>query len=325
MKARIVGTGSYLPEEVRTNYDLEKTLDTNHDWIVARTGIVERRIAAADECTSDMATIAAQRAMDMAGISAEDIDLIVMGTITGDYPWPATACIVQANLGAKKAFAYDVSAACSGFLFALSSANDYIMAGHGKRVLVIGAETLSRAIDWTDRNTCILFGDGAGAVLLEAQEGDSGVLSCHLHSDGNFLELLYQPGFGTKYPVSVPGIEAKLAYLKMQGNEVFKVAVRSLTQVSKEALAANGYTSADVAQFIPHQANLRILEATTKRLGLTKEQSFINVHKYGNTSGATIPIAIDEAYHQGLLKEGDLILSAAFGGGFTWGSALIRW
>ncbi|MDA3903862.1 MAG: ketoacyl-ACP synthase III [Desulfuromusa sp.] len=325
MKARIIGTGSYLPEQIRTNYDLEKMVDTNHDWIVARTGIEERRIAAADECTSDMATIAAQRAMDMAGVAAEDIDMIVMGTITGDYPWPATACIVQANLGAKNAFAYDLSAACSGFLYALSSANDFIMAGRGNRVLVIGAETLSRAVDWTDRNTCVLFGDGAGAILLEAQEGDSGVLSCHLHSDGNYLELLYQPGFGTKHPASVEGIEAKLSFLKMQGNEVFKVAVRSLTEVSKEALAANGYTSADVTQFIPHQANLRILEATTKRLGLTKEQSFINVHKYGNTSGATIPIAIDEAYRQGLLKEGDLILSAAFGGGFTWASTLIRW
>lgn len=325
MKARIVGTGSYLPEKVRTNYDLEKMVDTTHDWIVARTGIEERRIADAAECTSDMATVAAQRAMDMAGVSAEEIDLIVLGTITGDYPWPATACIVQANLGAKNAFAYDLSAACSGFLYALSNANDFIMSGRGKRALVIGAETLSRSVDWTDRNTCVLFGDGAGAVLLEAQESDSGVLSCHLHSDGNYLELLYQPGFGAKHPVSVEGIEARLSYLKMQGNEVFKVAVRSLTEVSKEALTANGYTSADVGQFIPHQANLRILEATTKRLGLTKEQSFINVHKYGNTSGATIPIAIDEAHQQGLLKEGDLILSAAFGGGFTWGSALIRW
>ncbi len=325
MKSRIVGTGSYLPEAIRTNYDLEKMVDTTHDWIVTRTGISERRIAAVDECTSDMATIAAQRALDMAGVSADEVDLIILGTLSGDYPWPATACIVQANLGAKNAYAYDVSAACSGFLYALSSANDFLVAGRGKRVLVIGAETLSRVVDWTDRNTCILFGDGAGAVLLEAQEGDSGVLSCHLHSDGNFLELLYQPGFGAKYPASASGVEAKLSFLRMQGNEVFKVAVRSLTEVSKEALAANGYTSADVAQFIPHQANLRILEATTKRLGLTKEQSFINVHKYGNTSGATIPIAIDEAYHQGLLKEGDLILSAAFGGGFTWGSALIRW
>ncbi len=325
MKSRIIGTGSYLPENIRTNYDLEKMVDTSHDWIVARTGIEERRIAADDQYTSDMGAIAAQRAMDMAGVTGEDIDLIVMGTITGDYPWPATACIVQDKLGAKNAFAYDVSAACSGFLFALSCADDYLMSGRGKRALVIGAETFSRIVDWTDRNTCVLFGDGAGAVLLEAQEGDSGVLSCHLHSDGKYFELLCQKGFGTKYPPSIEGIEAKLPFISMQGNEVFKVAVRSLTEVSKEALTANGFTSADVAQFIPHQANLRILEATTKRLGLTKEQSFINVHKYGNTSGATIPIAIDEAYQQGLLKEGDLLLSAAFGGGFTWASTLIRW
>ena len=325
MKARIIGTGSYLPEKVMTNYDLEKLVDTSHEWIVTRTGIEERRIVAEDQCTSDMATIAAQRAMKMAGVKADQIDLIVLGTITGDYPWPATACIVQANLGAKNAYAYDVSAACSGFLYALSSANDFIAAGHGKRALVIGAETLSRAVDWTDRNTCVLFGDGAGAVLLEAQDSASGVLSCHLHSDGSYLELLYQPGFGAKHPPSIAGIEAKLPYLKMQGNEVFKVAVRSLTEVSKEALKKNGVSSADVGQFIPHQANLRILEATTKRLKLTDKQCFINVNKYGNTSGATIPIAIDEAYHQGLLKEGDLILSAAFGGGFTWGSTLIRW
>ena len=325
MKARIIGTGSYLPEKVMTNYDLEKLVDTSHEWIVTRTGIEERRIVAEDQCTSDMATIAAQRAMKMAGVKADQIDLIVLGTITGDYPWPATACIVQANLGAKNAYAYDVSAACSGFLYALSSANDFIAAGHGKRALVIGAETLSRAVDWTDRNTCVLFGDGAGAVLLEAQDSESGVLSCHLHSDGSYLELLYQPGFGAKHPPSIAGIEAKLPYLKMQGNEVFKVAVRSLTEVSREALKKNSVTSADVGQFIPHQANLRILEATTKRLKLTDKQCFINVNKYGNTSGATIPIAIDEAYHQGLLKEGDLILSAAFGGGFTWGSTLIRW
>jgi len=218
-----------------------------------------------------------------------------------------------------------VSAACSGFLYALSSANDYIAAGRGKRALVIGAETLSRIVDWEDRNTCVLFGDGAGAVILEAQEGESGILSCHLHSDGNYLELLYQPGFGVKIPPSVESLDARAPYLKMQGNEVFKVAVRSLTEVSKEALAANNATSEDVGLFVPHQANLRILEATTKRLKLTEKQSFINVNKYGNTSGATIPIAIDEAYREGRIKEGDLLLSAAFGGGFTWASTLIRW
>ena len=325
MKARIIGTGSYLPEKILTNHDLEKMVETSDEWIVARTGIEQRRIAAENESTSDMATIAAQRAMEMAGVKADEIDLIVMGTITGDYPWPATACIVQANLGAANAFAYDVSAACSGFLYALSSANDFLVAGRGKKALVIGAETLSRFIDWTDRNTCVLFGDGAGAVLLEAQDGESGVLSCHLHSDGNYLELLYQPGFGATNPPTHEGIDARLPYLKMQGNEVFKVAVRSLTDVSNEALTFNGFASTDVAQFIPHQANRRILEATAKRLNLTDEQTFINVDKYGNTSGATIPIAIDEALQNGLLKEGDLLLSAAFGGGFTWGSALIRW
>lgn len=325
MRARITGTGSYLPERIMTNQELEQMVDTNSEWIVARTGIKERRIVADGECTSDMAVIAAQRAMEMAGVTADQIDLIVMGTITGDYPWPATACVVQAKLGASKAFAYDLSAACSGFLYALSNANDFIRSGHGRRVLVIGAETLSRAIDWTDRNTCVLFGDGAGAVVLEAGDEEAGILSCHLHSDGNYLELLYQPGFGAKHPASKEGLDSKLPYLKMQGNEVFKVAVRSLTEVSLEALAAHGYESSDVALFVPHQANRRILEATAKRLNLKDEQTFINVHKYGNTSGATIPVALDEANRQGLLKSGDLVLSAAFGGGFTWAAALLRW
>jgi 3-oxoacyl-[acyl-carrier-protein] synthase-3 len=248
-----------------------------------------------------------------------------MGTITGDYPWPATACIVQNNLGAKNAYAYDISAACSGFVYALSNAVDFLEAGRGKKALVIGSEILSRIIDWSDRNTCVLFGDGAGAVVLDLQEGDSGVLSSHMHSDGSYLELLYQPGFGTRHPASAEGIAEKMHTLKMQGNDVFKVAVRSLTEVSQEALTANGLSSADVDLFIPHQANRRILEATAKRLELTDEQCFINVHKYGNTSGATIPIGMDEANRQGLLKEGSLVLMAAFGGGFTWGSVLLRW
>ncbi len=325
MKARIIGTGSYLPEKVLTNFDLEKIVDTTNDWIVARTGIEERHIAAEGQSTSDMATEAARKAMAMAGVSPDQIDLIVVGTITGDYPWPATACIVQANLGASNAYAYDLSAACSGFLYALSAAADYINARPGSKAIVIGAETLSRIVDWTDRNTCVLFGDGAGAVVLESQEGESGILSSHLHSDGNFLELLYQPGFGSKHPSSVEGISEKLPYLKMQGNEVFKVAVRSLADVSNEALDANGFTSEQLKLFIPHQANRRILEATAKRLDLTPEQTFVNVNKYGNTSGATIPIALDEANQQGIFQEGDLILTAAFGGGFTWASSLIRW
>lgn len=325
MRARITGTGSYMPEKILTNADIEKMVDTNNEWIMARTGIEERRIAADDECTSDMAAIAAERAMEMAGVSADQIDVIIVGTITGDYPWPATACIVQTKIGAKKAFAYDVSAACSGFLYALSSANDFIRSGHGTRALVIGAETLSRSIDWTDRNTCVLFGDGAGAVVLEAGDDDAGILSCHLHSDGHYLELLYQPGFGAKHPASTAGVDSRLQFLKMQGNEVFKVAVRSLTEVSIEALEANGYTHEDVKLFVPHQANRRILEATAKRLHLRDDQTYINVHKYGNTSGATIPVALDEANRQGLISSGDLVLSAAFGGGFTWASTLLRW
>ncbi len=324
-KARIIGTGSCVPEKIVTNFDLEKFLDTSDQWIVSRTGIRERRIAADDETTSDLATRAAERALAMAGLSAEDIDYIVVGTITGDYPWPATACVVQNNLGAKTAAAFDVSAACSGFVFALDTAARQIEAGAVRRALVIGAEVLSRIIDWEDRNTCVLFGDGAGAVVLEASEGDQGVLSTHLHSDGSYLELLYQPGFGNRHPASEQGVRDRLQFLKMQGNEVFKVAVRSLSEVALEALEANGLKAEDLDLFIPHQANRRILEATAKRLGLTEEQVYINVDRFGNTSGASIPIALDEANRAGRMKEGDLVMFDAFGGGFTWGAALLRW
>ncbi len=324
-RARIIGTGSYLPEKILDNFELENMVNTSNDWILARTGIEERRIAAEGEVTSDMATKASKLALEMAGVTPDEIDLIVMGTITGDYPWPATACVVQNSLGAKNAFAYDISAACSGFVYALSAATDFLLAGRGKKALVIGAETLSRVIDWTDRNTCVLFGDGAGAVVLDVQDGEAGIISNHMHSDGSYLDLLYQPGYGAKHPVTAQAPDDRLSFLKMEGNEVFKVAVRSLTSVSKEALETNGFSSEDVSLFIPHQANRRILEATAKRLKLSEEQCFINVHKYGNTSGATIPIAMDEAFRQGLIKEGDLLLLAAFGGGFTWGSTLLRW
>ena len=326
IRARITGTGSYMPEQIRTNFDIEKMVDTTNDWIVARTGIEERRIAAEGEYTSDMATRAAERALEMAGVSASEIDLIVLGTITGDYPWPATACIIQQNLGADKAYAYDISAACTGFVYALGCANDFIQSGRGKKVLVIGAETLSRIVDWTDRNTCVLFGDGAGAVVLEAvEDGESGLLSTHMHSDGSYLDLLYQPGFGTRIMANSENFNDRSHYLKMQGNEVFKVAVRSLTSVSLEALEANGLSANDVSLFIPHQANKRILEATAKRIKLNDDQVYINVHRYGNTSGATIPVAMDEANRAGMLKAGDVVLLSAFGGGFTWGSALMRW
>jgi 3-oxoacyl-[acyl-carrier-protein] synthase III len=324
-RARIIGTGSYLPEKILTNFDLEKTLDTTDEWIVTRTGIRERRVAAEGEFTSDLAVKAARQALAMAKTSAEEIDLIIVGTITGDYPWPATACIVQHQLGAVNASAHDVSAACSGFVYALDSATNAIVAGRAKKALVIGAEILTRVIDWQDRNSCVLFGDGAGAVVLEAQDTEFGIISTHLHADGSYLELLYQPGFGSRHPASPGGVENRLASLRMQGNEVFKVAVRSLSEVALEALQANGLQASDIDLFIPHQANRRILEAAAKRIGLADEQVFINVDRYGNTSGASIPIALDEANRAGRIKEGDYLMFDAFGGGFTWGAVLLRW
>ncbi|TYP00251.1 3-oxoacyl-[acyl-carrier-protein] synthase-3 [Geothermobacter ehrlichii] len=325
LRARITGTGSYLPKKILSNHDLEKMVDTSDEWITTRTGIRERRVAADSEATSDLAVNAARRALEMAGVAPEEIDYLVVGTITGDFPWPATACLVQDRLGAKNAFAVDVSAACSGFIYALDSAVKQVVSGAVGKALVIGAEVLTRIMDWTDRNTCVLFGDAAGAVVVEATDGGSGVLSTHLHSDGSYWELLYQPGFGTRHPVSEQGIKERIPFLRMQGNEVFKVAVRSMTEVAEEALAANGIKAGDLRLFIPHQANIRILDAVAKRLGLGEDQVFVNVHKYGNTSGATIPVALDEANRQGMLKEGDLVLLDAFGGGFTWGSVLIRW
>jgi 3-oxoacyl-[acyl-carrier-protein] synthase-3 len=325
IRARITGTGSYVPDKVVTNFDLEKTLDTNDEWIRTRTGIVERHLVSDGEMTSDLATRAAERALAMAGVSASELDLIIVGTITGDYPWPATACIVQSNLGAVNAGVFDLSAACSGFVYALAMASDRIMAGNAKKALVIGAEAMSRIVDWNDRNTCVLFGDGAGAVVLEACDGEHGILSTHLHADGSQLELLYQPGFGTKIRPSAEAIARGDHFLKMQGNEVFKVAVRSMADVAKIALDANGMTTDDVTLFIPHQANVRILEASAKRIGLRDDQVYINVDRFGNSSGATIPIALDEVNRAGRLKAGDILLFDAFGGGFTWASALVRW
>jgi len=325
MRALITGTGSYVPEKVLTNQDFEKYLDTTDEWIVARTGIRERHIAAESENTSDLCVLAARNAIDMAGIKAEDIDLIIVATITGDYPWPATACIVQDKIGAKQCGAYDISAACSGFIYALNNAVAQIESGAIQRALVIGAETLSRIVDYDDRNTCLLFGDAAGAVVLEAREGERGILSSHLHADGSYLELLYQPGFGSAVTPTEQGVRERGYFLKMQGNEVFKVAVKMLAEVAQEALEANDMTIDDIALLIPHQANIRILEATAKRMQLPAEKVYINVDRFGNTSAATIPLALDEAHRAGKLKENDIIVLNAFGGGFTWASACLRW
>lgn len=324
-RARITGTGSYVPEKILTNADLEKIVDTSDEWIATRTGIRERRIAAVSENTSDLAANAAARALEMAGVSADEIDLIIVGTITGDYPWPATACLVQEKLGAKKAFAYDISAACSGFVYALDAATRQIEAGAVQKAVVIGAEIFSRILDWDDRNTCVLFGDGAGAVVVEASNGEAGVLASCLHSDGNYSELLYQPGFGTRFPATDENLSQKLQYIKMQGNEVFKVAVRMLSEVAQEALEAADLSIDDLHLLIPHQANRRILDATAKRLGLPEERVYINVDRFGNTSAATIPIALDEVVRGDKVSSGDILVFDAFGGGFTWGATVVRW
>jgi 3-oxoacyl-[acyl-carrier-protein] synthase-3 len=325
VRAKITGTGSALPEKVLTNFDLERMLDTTDEWIVARTGIRERRIAREGEYTSTFATAAALRALQAAKVEACEIDLIVVGTITPDFPFPSTACIVQHNIGAGKAVCFDLSAACSGFLFALATAEKFIRAGGVKKALVLGSEVLSRIVDWSDRNTSPLFGDGAGAVVLEAVEGGSGILSTHLHTDGSHWELLYQKGCGSRNPANRQNLDDRLLYVTMQGNEIFKLAVRSIGDVSLEALAANGLDTADVSLFIPHQANLRIVQAVGKRLAIGADRLFLNLERYGNTSSASIPIALDEAVRAGRIRDGELLLMSAFGGGLTWGSVAVRW
>ncbi len=325
IRPKITGTGSAVPEKVLTNFDLEKMVDTTDEWIVARTGIRERRIAAQGEYTSTFAALAAQRALDAAGVTAEEIDLIVVGTLTPDFPFPATACIVQQAIKAPNAFCFDLSAACSGFVYALATAEKYILSGQVKKALVIGAEVLSRIVDWSDRNTCLLFGDGAGAVVLEATEGENGILSTHMHSDGNYWEILYQKGAGSRFPATHQNVDDRMVYLTMQGNEVFKLAVRAMGEVCQEALEANGLVPDQVKLFIPHQANRRIVDSVGKRLGITDERAFVNLDRYGNTSAASIPIALDEAVRAGRLKQGDILLMTAFGGGLTWGASVVRW
>ncbi len=323
--ARITGTGAAVPEKVLTNADLEKLVDTTDEWITTRTGIKERRVASAGEFTSTFATAAAEKALTMAGVSADELDLIVVATVTPDFPFPSTACLVQKNLNAKKAAAFDISAACSGFLFAISIVDNFIKSGSVTKALVIGAETLTRVTDWQDRNSCVLFGDGAGAVILEATNEKAGVLSTHIHSDGTYWELLHQPACGSRNPAEQRVLDERLTFIKMQGNEVFKLAVRAMEEAANEALAANGLSVADIDLFISHQANRRIIDAIGKRLGLAPEQVYINLERYGNTSAASIPIALDEANRAGKVKEGDLVLLDSFGGGLTWASALVRW
>ncbi len=324
MATKIVGLGMFAPPKKLTNHDLEKMVETNDTWITERTGIKSRRIAELGTANSDLGLLAAQKALADAGIRADEIDLIVVGTCTPDMPLPSTACFLQMKLGARNAFAMDVNAACSGFLYALSTADALIRAGRGKKALVLGSEILSSVTDYTDRATCILFGDGAGAaVLAECPDGD-GILSCHLHSDGNLWELIHCPGGGTVNPLTPDLISRRMIYIRMMGNETFKHAVTKMGEVALKALSQNGCKIEDVALFIPHQANLRIVSSVGKRLGVPPEKVFVNLERYGNTSAASIPIALAEAKAQGRIRSGDLVLLVAFGAGLTWGSVLMR-
>jgi 3-oxoacyl-[acyl-carrier-protein] synthase-3 len=325
LKAKIIATGSYLPEKIMRNSDLEKMVDTTDAWITDRTGIRERRIAARNQSASDLAFEASKMALRQADLKAKDLDLIIVATITGDMPLPSTACLLQNLLDAKKAAAFDVNAACSGFLYALSIADSFIRSGAHKRILVVGSEVLSKFTDWEDRGTCILFGDGAGAVILEASNGDSGILSTHLYSDGSLWALLNMPGGGSKNPPSKETLKEGLHTIKMKGNETFKVAVRALESLVTETLKANKLKASQLAALIPHQANLRIIKATAERLGLPMDKVVLNLERYGNTSAASVPIALDEAARTGRIRTGDYILLEAFGGGLTWASALVRW
>jgi 3-oxoacyl-[acyl-carrier-protein] synthase-3 len=325
LRARIISTGSYAPEKVLTNYDLEKMVDTSDEWITERSGVKERRIAGDGQTASDLAYMASREALRAADLKAKDIDLILVATISWDMPFPSTACILQNKLGAKNAAAFDVNAVCSGFLYALAVADSFIRSGSARRVLVVGTEVLSKFTDWEDRTTCVIFGDGAGAAVLGPTEEGRGIISVDLGSDGRMGELLKIPGGGSLNPTSKETLNNKMHFIKMKGNETFKVAVKTLEKTTVDILKKNRVKSSEVALLIPHQANYRIINAVAKRLRMPMERVFMNIEKYGNTSAASIPIALDEAVRTRRVRDNDYILMAAFGGGLTWASALMKW
>ena len=325
MYSQIIGTGSYLPQKTLTNADLERIVETSDQWITDRTGIKERHIADENEAASDLAVQAAHCALQAAGVRPEELDVLIVGTQTPDMTFPSTACIVQAKLGAPKAFAFDLSAACSGFIYSLSVADQFLKSGQYEYALVIGTEVLSRILDWKDRSTCVIFGDGAGAAVLKRTESKKGVLSSHLHSDGQFWDLIFMPGGGSRMPISETVLARRMHFLKMKGSETFKIAVRNLEEVAWEALNHNRLSIDRLALMIPHQANIRIIKALSERLKLPMEKVMINIDRCGNTSAASIPIALDEAVRSGRVHEGDDILLIAFGAGLTWGASVIRW
>jgi 3-oxoacyl-[acyl-carrier-protein] synthase-3 len=324
-RAGILGTGHSYPEGILTNAQLEKMVETSDDWITSRTGIKQRRKAAAGEYTSQFAVRASRQAIERAGLQAADIDLILCATVSPDQILPSTGCIIQAELGANKAAAMDIVAACSGFLYGLTLADTMIRTGQSKYALVVGAEVLTQYVDYTDRNTCVLFGDGAGAAVLGAVEGDRGILAARIKSDGRYEEQLYSPGGGTRRPASAATLAAGDHFFKMKGNELFKVAVRSMTDISREVLEEAGLSATDVKLFIPHQANQRITDGVASKLNVESERVYSNIAMHGNTSSASIPIALDECVEAGRISAGDLVLMASFGGGVTWGGVLVRW
>jgi len=323
--ARITGTGSAAPEQVLTNADLEKMVDTSDEWITSRTGIKERRIAPEGMAGSDYALKASKIALETAGIGPEDLDLILVGTVTPDAPLPSTACILQDKLGARNAGVSDLVAACSGFIYGISFAKAMILTGQAKNVLVVGVETLSRIVNWKDRNTCVLFGDGAGAAIVSASDKPGGILDTFLKGDGSLAHLLEVPAGGGRKPLTLDNMGNGDRYIHMEGQEVFKSAVKAMGDAATNILKRTGVTSDQLSLMIPHQANIRIIEATAKRIKMPMDRVFVNIHKYGNTSAASIPIALDEAVREGRIKAGDKIVLVAFGAGFTWGSALIEW
>ena len=324
-RAVIIGTGSALPARVLPNSELEKMVDTSDEWIATRTGIRERRVATESESMSTFAIAAGREALRAAQVDAGDIDLLICATVTPDMPIPSTACIIQDRLGARRAAAFDLAAGCSGFLYGLSVAERFIASPQYNNVLLIGAEVLSKYVDWTDRTTCVLFGDGAGAAVLRAGAPPYGVLSCTLRADGSLADYIQVPAGGTREPASERTIAERRHYIKMKGNETFKMAVRSMEESARQALGMAGLTTTDINLFIPHQANRRIIDAIGTRLGLREDQVHVNIERVGNTAAASIPVALDEAVKQGRLKRGDVVLFAAFGTGLTWGAAVCRW
>jgi len=325
MNATITGTGSFAPSRILTNADLEKMVETSDEWITTRTGIKERRISENGTGASDLAFEASKIALEEAGIDPEQIDLILVGTVTPDYLLPSTACILQDKLKAKNAAVLDIAAACSGFIYGLSIASAFIAIGQYKNVLVIGVETLSKITNWEDRNTCVLFGDGAGAAVVSATTEDKGILGTFLSGDGSLANLLHIPIGGTKVPLTKENFDLRQHYICMQGNEVFKSAVRAMDSAARHIIQQVGLTSEDIDLLIPHQANIRIIEALAKRLKVSMDKVYVNIDRYGNTSAASVPIALDEARKNGTIKPGSNVVLVAFGAGFTWGSAVIRW